>query len=1115
MNTIQRLFLVLILFIYPITSNADTSNIAATLDTAEGEVQVMRNGASEFSPASIGTILNENDVIKTGRHGRAGIVFQDGFLLRLAENTTLQIQPRTQADSGRPLRIDQGQGYFFSREPKNYPVIASPAVTTAIRGTEFNIKVTPAETTVSVLDGRVECKNAHGSAQLGSGEQAYTKLGSAPVKSILLNPRNAVQWTIQFPKLLRKHDVNKTKQHGADQIYNAIYSAQNYLSTGQVEEARKMLIDANQKKLPSDLHALACSMQALIALSDDDLPRANSLVEQARNIEKNNYSALLASAYVAQSQFDLDSSRKFLTELSLAYPDDSFVLAKLAEIEMSFGNFHEAEVLLSKASTLPDNSGYVDNTQGFLYLIRGEIDKAEAKFDSVLQTNTNIPLAHLGRGLALIRHNELERGREAIAKAVYLDPLVALYRSYLGKAYFEEERENLAEHEYERAISLDSKDPTPYLYRAYSRLSQNSPVEALEDVEKSIELNQNRAVYRSRLLLDQDLGVRSAGLAEVFNTLGFSQAARVEAIKSISKDYTNFSAHRMLADSYSTIYLNDARRSERRIAELLSPLSFNLFHRPSADASLNEYSTLFERNQNRFEISNTLSTADDQISPSASVAGKTDQWGYFLSHSSSFTGGSQSRNFSRLYNQEAKIQFQPTYEDKFLLTSGLLFRDREDDNLSPESSEFDDFSSSLSYSHRFGPQSKLIADASFTNSHSDFLTKEAERTISIAEFYPDGSISGFDDIILDELTKEKVKAFRGTVQYLFDSEYVSNVLGTQYYTSRPDRSESSLILDDSSEIFSDLDFKLESSGESILNTYDFYNYTTIHATSWVDLIVGANFAQLEKEAHEVTPFSNETQSRDKLSPKFGAIFYPTDSTTIRASYFETIRKSSLEDNGSLEPSIVAGINQRFTDFSGAEARNVGIGIDQKFDTSTYFGVEGIHRHILDRDTDAISNLNFFFDPPSVNQFTTLGDNSEIHSENQIARTYLYQVLSSRWVAGVDYEYNNFERYSFEQEIDYQRSTFDVRYFDPSGLFALASTSWREQQRTGAFFGPDGTSNFWTCDIGLGYRIPKRHGIVLLKINNIFDNDFIYDQSFGFEEYVRPEISTSLLVSWNF
>ena len=70
----------------------------------------------------------------------------------------------------------------------------------------------------------------------------------------------------------------------------------------------------------------------------------------------------------------------------------------------------------------------------------------------------------------------------------------------------------LDEREYAIAKELDPKDPTPWFYDAIAKQTTNRPVEALQDMQKAIELNDNRAVYRSRLLLDSDLAARSAAL---------------------------------------------------------------------------------------------------------------------------------------------------------------------------------------------------------------------------------------------------------------------------------------------------------------------------------------------------------------------------------------------------------------------------------------------------------------------------------------------------------------------------------------------------------------------------------------------------------------------------
>ena len=134
-------------------------------------------------------------------------------------------------------------------------------------------------------------------------------------------------------------------------------------------------------------------------------------------------------------------------------------------------------------------------------------------------------LPRLGLGLAKIRDGDLVEGRKEIEIAVSLDPDNSLIRSYLGKAFYEEKRDKMADDQYGMAEKLDPKDPTPFFYEAIKKQSINRPVEALEDMQKAIELNDDRAVYRSKLLLDSDLAARSASLARIYTDLGFQDLA--------------------------------------------------------------------------------------------------------------------------------------------------------------------------------------------------------------------------------------------------------------------------------------------------------------------------------------------------------------------------------------------------------------------------------------------------------------------------------------------------------------------------------------------------------------------------------------------------------------
>jgi tetratricopeptide (TPR) repeat protein len=77
-----------------------------------------------------------------------------------------------------------------------------------------------------------------------------------------------------------------------------------------------------------------------------------------------------------------------------------------------------------------------------------------------------------------------------------------------------------ADKELALARQFDPNDPTAWLYTALVYQRENRINEAVYDLKKSQELNRNRSIYRSPLLLDQDQAVRSANIASIYRDLG-------------------------------------------------------------------------------------------------------------------------------------------------------------------------------------------------------------------------------------------------------------------------------------------------------------------------------------------------------------------------------------------------------------------------------------------------------------------------------------------------------------------------------------------------------------------------------------------------------------------
>ncbi len=183
----------------------------------------------------------------------------------------------------------------------------------------------------------------------------------------------------------------------------------------------------------------------------------------------------MARSYAQQAVFDLEGARQSLEEAVAADPGDALAWARLAEIQLSFGELSQAEATAKKATTLAPELSRTQTVLGFAYLTQVKIDDAMAAFDKAIQADQADPLPRLGMGLARIRKGRLAEGRAEIEVAASLDPNNSLIRSYLGKAFFEEKRIGLDEREFQIAKELDPNDPTPHFYSAIAKQTTNRP----------------------------------------------------------------------------------------------------------------------------------------------------------------------------------------------------------------------------------------------------------------------------------------------------------------------------------------------------------------------------------------------------------------------------------------------------------------------------------------------------------------------------------------------------------------------------------------------------------------------------------------------------------------
>ena len=1111
--------------------------ITATLFSKEGEIVTRRAGA-DWVQIDTGYEFQEGEEIRVGEFSRAGVLFADGVLIRLSSRARLTFQK-----GGEQLDLNAGKLHLFNRKVGNQPTINTPTVSAAIRGTELAIEVSDAGTSMSVIQGAVLATSPFGELDLSSGEGLIARPGVAPVKTVLLRPADAVQWTVGVPLIVPDLvpaagasqsllEAQRLAQQGAAQealkLLKQSSSASDYreelltatllVVVGDLDHAQAVIAKLEESKPnATTTEAQLLALEAFLALAQNRADAADQLSREAFELAPGVRSVALIRSLVLQGQRDLTAAKDILEEQLRERPEDLVIVQRMAELELAHGRTAQAKLLL--AGLTGSNSAEVaslSTTQGFLALILLEYEEAFRLFEQALAADSSYALAYLGRGLAQTALKREAKGIADLEKAVHLDPQVSVYRSYLGKAFDQDRREGQALQEYDLARALDPNDPTPYLYRSYTNVALNRPVAALEDVEKSIELNDNRGVYRSSLLLDQDAAVRGASLGRVFQELGFNRAARVEAVRSLQEDYTNFSAHRLLADSQDTILEADSSFSARRISNLLAPLSLNLFQGSAGQTTFNDYTALFNRNEQRTSLGGSFLSLDQIYTTAISTASQEDNTGYYLGADSGFGNGGRGGDYLRDYRLNGAFQYQPSYHNRFIFEGFSQFREVSDSQSDPQRSELLSFAASAGHNGRLSERAAIISQLSYDIDDSDAKTY-TDREVQVSEILPEGFEEFSDTLFIQQRPDEQVHRLRGESQHIFNGELVSSVAGFQLAQIWTDRSESSPVFDDQLSVFPELDRELTSGGENSLFGGDLYWYNTAHLAPWADLTAGGAFNAVEIERREVAPFTDKTENYQRLNPKVGLTLQPLTSLYLRSAYFEGLRKSALEDQIALEPTLVSGITQRFNDLSGTRSRNFGFGADWKAPSSTYIGAEWIRRDLRDPISSAESGYEFDYLRGSESSQVLLDNAEFLYPEQDIVNSYLYQVLSDRLVSSYDYLLGEQSQsdLALNQDIRLQRHRAALRYFDPSGVFLVGQATFREQNREGSFFFTDGTENFWVLDLAVGYRLPHRDGQLLLEFLNITDENFDYDQSLRFEQAVPDSFGVRLGARWNF
>ncbi len=1009
---------------------------AAFIVSLQGIVELRRANEVQWQQAGMDTILCAGDSIRVRTNSRAALRLRNDGMLRLDQKTSLTFPP-AQTEPGKSLLdLFEGAIHIITRTPKPFKV-RTPFVNASVDGTEFYVGLEQDTAKVVVYEGKVTASNELGSVALSDHEAAIATRDQAPRKEIIVRPADAVHWALYYPAI-------------ADYVHGDIAAASDVLRqtgrllmTGQADEAQQLLMQTLKvEPNDSDVHALL----AIIAVVQNEKAQALEYATRAVSLNPRSATALLAQSYVQQAHFDIEAALGSVQQALEHNAQQALTWARLAELQMSLGQLDHALEAAQQAVKLQPELAKTQTMLGFARLLQIDTRTAKEIFQRAIVLDQADPMPRLGLGIALIREGELEQGRIELEIAASLDPASSLIRSYLGKAYFEEKRYPLASTQFDLAKERDPKDPTPWFYDAIQKQTQNRPVEALRDIQKSIELNDNRAVYRSKFLLDRDEAARGSSLARIFENLGFERRAVMETAKSLSFDPANHSVHRFLSDTYANIPRHEAARvSELLQAQLLQPINVNPVqpHQAVADLNIitgtipsvtgfNEFAPLMERNKSQVVasgIAGSNSTLGNEIVASILYDKASISLGQFHYETNGFRPNSQQNQ--NVYN--AFMQYSVTPK--------------------------------LNVQAEFRAQDGSHGDVSLNFSREGNFNYHRNLNESVARFGARYSLSPNQDLIFSGKYIDRKVVLSGSepsnlsglhfeTQHLFRQKYFNSVMGGGSY---------------------DFDPKFKRN--------NYYIYTNTHLPWNVTVTAGVSYEVF---------FSSVKNHQTRINPKFGFQWDVTDKLRLRGAWFETT-KADLIAQQSLEPTQIAGFNQFMDDFNGTRSRRMGIGADYRFSDAVLSGVEASER-----------KFGIPFADPNGLESKDFSERKE-----QLYRAYLYWIPHVYWAARGEFQFENYNELPSNnkspgnpQQLQTLSAPFSIEYFHPSGVFSKFSTTFVHQNLRlfkdfddGKKRNPENThsgiDSFFLVDLAIGYRFAKRKGLLSLEGKNLLNDHFFY------------------------
>ncbi|PWE55764.1 TonB-dependent receptor [Metarhizobium album] len=447
--------------------------------------------------------LLAGDVLRTNATGQLAVLFSDRTQVRLARNTSLLVKNMNGGSAETGLELQSGTIWARAERGGQGLAVDTPAATAAIRGTDWTLTVDASgKTSLIVLEGLVELKNAQGSVQVAQGEAAVASIGQAPQKVVIVDPKDREQmlfylqlrdsfgWMPASPLSVRGMSAEKQR---IEATAPQTRSAEDWLTLAEIDmslngrsNAEAALAEAETRGLTAGQRARAALISGLIAGSErryDDAaklfklavpgldPQRRTIAQYggyyARSLRDPNrveqppasyagpYGAL-AEAWTAGFLKDIKAAVDILKKAEQRFPDDATLPAARAQFALLIDDREQVMDASNRALSLdPTHPMALEARAHYKAGYEADLKGAIADLNAALVVAPGSTSAWNSLGLALSAIGDNRKAEEALKTSIALDPRDPVSHINLSILYLDQGRVKEAKKEIDTAMAAD------------------------------------------------------------------------------------------------------------------------------------------------------------------------------------------------------------------------------------------------------------------------------------------------------------------------------------------------------------------------------------------------------------------------------------------------------------------------------------------------------------------------------------------------------------------------------------------------------------------------------------------------------------------------------------